>query len=97
MTNILRRESNTSLECKLATIQKELSSQYILYRNEADARKIAISDLSQMKNTQVYIHIFTPCLFVCLFIRIKYTHSRSSNQNEIARNINTNNHNRTNS
>eukprot|EP00800_Vazella_pourtalesii_P012308 TRINITY_DN290_c0_g4_i4.p1 TRINITY_DN290_c0_g4~~TRINITY_DN290_c0_g4_i4.p1 ORF type:complete len:563 (+),score=155.98 TRINITY_DN290_c0_g4_i4:178-1866(+) len=46
------RESNTSLECKLATIQKELSSQYILYRNEADARKIAISDLSQMKNTQ---------------------------------------------
>ncbi|KAI6646789.1 Translin-associated factor X-interacting protein 1-like [Oopsacas minuta] len=45
-------EAIATLEAKVLCLQSELSAQYILYRNEADAKKIAISDLSQLKKTQ---------------------------------------------
>ena len=42
----------TTLECQVLKLQTELSAQYILHRNEADAKKIVISDLNQLKKSQ---------------------------------------------
>ena len=38
-----------TLESQVSKLQTELSAQYILYRNEADAKKIVISDLNQLR------------------------------------------------
>ena len=48
----------SNLECQVAKLQTDLSTQYILYRNEADAKKIVISDLNQLKKSQQVLTCF---------------------------------------
>jgi hypothetical protein len=46
------REKVKTLEAQIGRLQEELGSQYELYRNEADARKLLISDINDLRARQ---------------------------------------------
>ncbi|MBN3311017.1 TXIP1 protein, partial [Amia calva] len=46
------RESQTGLQAQVSRLQEELAAQYLLYREERDARKLLVADISNMRCLQ---------------------------------------------
>ncbi|XP_075433249.1 translin-associated factor X-interacting protein 1 isoform X3 [Ascaphus truei] len=46
------KEEESSLQAQVSKLQKELAHEYLLYRNECDARKLLIADINELKYQQ---------------------------------------------